>query len=140
MFRTNRKRQLRNRVIAAALGVVVMTFGIWLNYNDTSEEDQAETTVKKVEVNDEGSKENEVSDKSQDKRTDTIQDSKSYLIEEDGGVVKVFICDENNNKELYLITSIPFDLLSESDQELFKEGVYLDTEEDLGKFLENFDS
>lgn len=140
MFRTNRKRQLRNRVIAAALGVTVMTFGIWLNYNDASEEDQAETTVKKVEVDDEGSKENEVSDKSQDKRTDTIQDSKSYLIEEDEGVVKVFICDGNKNKELYLITSIPFDLLSESDQELFKEGVYLDTEEDLGKFLENFDS
>lgn len=53
---------------------------------------------------------------------------------------KVFVCDEDGNKELYLITSIPFDLLSESDQQLFIDGVEMKTEEDLGEFLQNFDS
>ncbi len=52
------------------------------------------------------------------------------------GVVKVFVCDEDGNKELYLITSIPFDLLSESDQQLFVDGVTIETEEDLGEFLQ----
>lgn len=140
MFTNTRKKRLRNRVIAAALGVLVMTFGIWLNYSDNAEEPPAEKTAKNVKVDEEKSEKKTEEVKKNTDQTDTSQPSKSYLIEEVDGVVKVFICDESENKELYLITSIPFDLLSESDQKLFKEGVYLDTEEDLGKFLENFDS
>ena len=45
-----------------------------------------------------------------------------------------------DNKELYLITSVPYDLLSESDQQMFSDGVELETEDDLGAFLQNFDS
>ena len=48
MFRNTRKKQLRNRVIAAALGVTVMTFGIWLNYKDQAEETPVENTVKEM--------------------------------------------------------------------------------------------
>lgn len=140
MFTNTRKKRLRNRVIAAALGVLVMTFGIWLNYSDNAEEPPAEKTAKNVKVDEEKSEKKTEEVKKNTDQTDTSQPTKSYLIEEVDGVVKVFICDESENKELYLITSIPFDLLSESDQKLFKEGVYLDTEEDLGKFLENFDS
>ena len=72
--------------------------------------------------------------------TDTENRPETYLIKEVEGVVKVFVCDEDGNKELYLITSIPFDLLSESDQQLFVDGVTIETEEDLGEFLQNFDS
>lgn len=55
------------------------------------------------------------------------------------GVVKVFLCS-GDEEELYLITSIPYELLSENDQKMFAEGVSIKTEEDLGEFLENFDS
>lgn len=140
MFRNTRKKQLRNRVIAAALGVCVMTFGIWLNYQDEEEDIQAEDTVKNVEI-DKADIDNKNQDKENtDEETDTDDEPETYLIKEVDGVVKVFLCGEDGSRELYLITSIPFDLLSESDQQLFVDGVRLDTEEDLGKFLENFDS
>ena len=131
MFRNTRKNQLRNRVIAAALGVTVMTFGIWLNYKDKGEDIPAESTVKEIKITESEDKNDEPS---------TIDEPDSYLIKEVDGIVKVFLCDEEGNEELYLITSIPFDLLSESDQKLFVDGVNLNTEDDLGRFLENFDS
>lgn len=147
MFRNTRKKQLRNRVIAAAAGVCVMTFGIWLNYQDDGEEIPAEDAAKNVKIEQAESKTNKTeksSDKDKDKdkkkETGTSESPETYLIKEVDGVVKVFLCDKDGSEELYLITSIPFELLSESDQQLFVNGVSLDTEEDLGKFLENFDS
>jgi len=149
MFSYNKKKQLRNRVIAAALGVAVMTFGIWLNYTDNDEE-QAKEAVQKIEIQDEGSEakateitEDENLSVDTDEETDetyTNNSDKTYLVKEEEGVVKVYLCDEESNSELYLVTSIPFDLLSEGDQQMFKDGVFIDTEDDLGKFLENFDS
>jgi len=140
LFRNTRKNQLRNRVIAAAAGVAIMTFGIWINYKDAAD-DNTEDAVQKVtieELSDEGTDKSD--NEKESSETSTNNEAKSYLIKEADGVVKVFLCDETGKKDLYLITSVPFDLLSESDQQLFKKGVKLDTEEDLGKFLENFDS
>ena len=144
MFGYNRKKQLRNRVIAAAAGVAIMTFGIWLNYTDNDEK-KAEETVQKIEIEEEkkidetrGTDPIEES-KSLNDETVTDMTDKTYLVKEENGAVKVYLC-EGDNKELYLITSIPYDLLSENDQNMFKEGVIIDTDEDLGKFLENFDS
>lgn len=140
MFGYNRKKQLRNRVIAAAVGVAVMTFGIWLNYT-SDDEKQAEETVQKIEIEEESiAEETEASEMTKDENgTDTAETDKTYLVKEEEGVVKVYLC-EGENSELYLITSIPYDLLSENDQQMFTEGVVLDTDENLGKFLENFDS
>ncbi len=144
MFGYNRKKQLRNRVIAAAAGVAIMTFGIWLNYTG-DDENKAEETVQKIEIEEEklteSSKPTDMinEDKEIGAETDTVNTDKTYLVKEENGVVKVYLC-EGNNKELYLITSIPYDLLSENDQNMFKEGVTIDTDDDLGKFLENFDS
>ena len=141
MFGYNRKKQLRNKVAAAVIGVAVMTFGIWLNYNNNDGVD-TEQTVQKIEVEEEtaGEEKKNSNTKEYEAKTDTAAESKTYLVKEVEGVVNVYICDEKNNKELYLITSIPFELLSENDQRMFKEGVTLDSDDDLGKFLENFDS
>lgn len=142
MFRDTKRKKLRNRVIFTALGVFILSFGIWLNYQSPSEEEAAEDTVQSVEV--EETSDSSVSQPSEEKDnksgTDTEIQAETYLIKEVDGVVKVFICDSEGNKELYLITSIPFDLLSESDQQLFVDGVTMETEEDLGEFLQNFDS
>ncbi len=147
MFRDTRKKRLRNRVIFAALGVAVMTFGIWLNYQSENEESTTEEVIHNVEVkqsesinkDSDNSFENDDTD-IENNGTDTTVNPETYLIKEVDGTVKVFLCDERGNQELYLITSIPYELLSESDQQLFKDGVKIGTEDDLGKFLENFDS
>lgn len=148
MFSYNKKKQLRNRVIATAAGVAVMTFGIWLNYTDNDKK-EVEEAVQKIEIQEETTAPSYLSEEedieqetveNSEKETDTNVADKSYLVKEVDGVVKVYLCDENNNEELYLITSIPFDLLSESDQQMFIDGVVIDTDDDLGKFLENFDS
>lgn len=145
MFRDTRRKKLRNRVIFAALGVSILTFGIWLNYKTVVDEDGSEEVTKKVKVEEskdikeDNSDSNSEKDKDDKAGTDTQKQPDSYLIKEVDGVVKVFEC-QDDKKELYLITSIPFDLLSESDQQMFVDGVYMDTEEELGEFLENFDS
>lgn len=139
MFRDTRKKRLRNRVIFAAIGVLILSFGIWLNYQGNTEE-SAENAVKNVEVKETQSSEKPAKKDESSSETGTEMNPETYLIKEVDGVVKVFVCDEDGNKELYLITSIPFDLLSETDQQLFIDGVTMETEEDLGEFLQNFDS
>ena len=148
MFSDTRRKKLRNRILFAVLGVFVLSFGVWLNYK-TIVSDEAKEAAKNVKVeqsskDDSKTKSTAGSDKTQaenkSKKTETQNAPETYLIKEVEGVVKVFLCDEEGNKELYLITSIPFELLSEEDQKLFSDGVEVETEEDLGKFLENFDS
>lgn len=120
-----------------------MTFGIWLNYQDSDEDVPAEDAAKNVKIEQDDSKSNtqdKTDGEKKDDETGTEEEPATYLIKEVDGVVKVFLCNKDGSEELYLITSIPFELLSESDQQLFIDGVSLDTEEDLGKFLENFDS
>lgn len=139
MFRDTRKKRLRNRIIFSVMGAVVLSFGIWLNYQDVSKTEPAEDAVNKVEVKEEQTKNS--SEESEDiSGTDTETEPETYLIKEVDGVVKVYVCDSEGNQELYLITSIPFDLLSENDQQLFVDGVTIETEDDLGEFLQNFDS
>ena len=96
--------------------------------------------MNKVKVEESEDASETLSEKETDSETGTINTPETYLIKVEDGIVKVFLCDSEGNQELYLITSVPYDLLSESDQQLFIEGVTLETEEDLGKFLENFDS
>ena len=158
MFRDTRRKTLRNRVILAALGVAVMTFGIWLNYRSqepqqepveaageiaaeekkaSGQEESASSKEENVQGLDDAEPEDEAAD---DGGTDTESVPEAYLIKEMDGSVKVFLCHEDGSRELYLVTSIPFELLSESDQQLLRDGVRIKTEDDLGKFLESFDS
>lgn len=149
MFRDMRRKKLRDRVILASLGLLVMAFGLWLNLRQPADNGMTEAVDSKVEAesnspadksdigNDESSK---ASDDSSGTETGTEKQYESYLVKEVNGVVKVFLCDDTGSKELYLITSIPYELLSETDQKMFSEGVYIETKDDLGEFLENFDS
>jgi len=147
MFRDTRRKKLRNRLIFSTAGALVLAGGLWLNFQSSDEEIPVQDAAQDVRVQQEETQVRETGDDSVESDenkeimgTDTESSPETYLIKEVEGVVKVFILDENGGKELYLITSIPYDLLSESDQQLFTDGVELDTEEDLGKFLESFDS
>lgn len=139
MFRDTRKKALRNRIIYCAIGILIMAFGVWLNYQSSSDSTD-KAAVKTAEIKKADESGSDKTDSYSKQQTGTKEEPKTYLIKEVDGVVKVFVCDENGRKELYLITSIPFDLLSESDQQLFVDGVTMETEEDLGEFLQNFDS
>lgn len=140
MFRDNRKDKLKKRVVYLTIAVVLLTTGIFLNYDANNESGVTQEAVQQLEVNSSknNTSDNEVQESTEETGTENIPET--YLIKEVDGVVKVFLCDSEGNKELYLITSIPFDLLSESDQQLFVKGVTIETEEDLGAFLQNFDS
>ena len=144
MFRDTKRRQMRNRVLFSAAGAFVLAFGMWLNFQEGDEEVQVKDAAHNIRVeqqqNDDDNNQTYEETEQMETKEDVENVPETYLIKEIDGVVKVFICDETGKKELYLITSIPFDLLSESDQKLFSEGVELDTEDDLGRFLESFDS
>lgn len=146
MFSNNRRKRMRDRIVFASIGIFLLAFGIWLNIDEKKDEEPAKDALNKVEAFTEESSSNEIEIKDDADNTDntektgTMETPETYLIKEVNGVVKVFLCDGDGDKELYLITSIPFDLLSENDQQLFIDGVYVETEEDLGEFLENFDS
>lgn len=149
MFRDTRRKKSRDRVILASLGLLVMVFGLWLNLRQPADNGSTEAVDSKIEAEsnspadksdietDEGSA---AADDSSDTGTGTEKQYESYLVKEVNGVVKVFLCDDTGSKELYLITSIPYELLSETDQKMFSEGVSIETKDDLGEFLENFDS
>jgi len=145
MFSDTRRKRMRKRAAFAAAGILVLGFGIWLNLHGTSETgdmDGAEDAVNDVKVEETAASDEADGEDAADgsSGTGTEEEPETYLIKEVDGVVKVYVCDEDGSKELYLITSIPFELLSESDQQLFIDGVTLETEDDLGEFLENFES
>ena len=141
MFRDMRRKKLRNRVLYLAIAAIVLVFGLWINFYDNKKVPD-EDAVKTIEADtqEQSGDIKETAEKETGKGTDTEEVPETYLIKEVDGVVKVFLCDSEDNKELYLITSIPYDLLSESDQQMFSDGVELETEDDLGAFLQNFDS
>lgn len=143
MFRDTRRKRLRNQVILAAVAVSLMTFGIWLNYKTVVDKDGSEEAANKVKV--ESSQTKDLSEESQSASakqpaaSGDTEEKETYYIKEVDGVVKVFAC-KGEEKELYLITSIPFELLSQTDQKMFSKGVTKNTKEELDDFLENFDS
>ena len=141
MFRDMRGKKLRNRVLYLAIAAIVLVFGLWINFYENKKVPD-EDAVKTIEADtqEQSGDIKETAEKETGKGTDTEEVPETYLIKEVDGVVKVFLCDSEDNKELYLITSIPYDLLSESDQQMFSDGVELETEDDLGAFLQNFDS
>ena len=141
MFRDMRRKKLRNRVLYLAIAAIVLVFGLWINFYENKKVPD-EDAVKTIEADtqEQSGDIKETAEKETGKGTDTEEVPETYLIKEVEGVVKVFLCDSEDNKELYLITSIPYDLLSESDQQMFSDGVELETEDDLGAFLQNFDS
>ena len=141
MFRDMRRKKLRNRVLYLAIAAIVLDFGLWINFYENKKVPD-EDAVKTIEADtqEQSGDIKETAEKETGKGTDTEEVPETYLIKEVDGVVKVFLCDSEDNKELYLITSIPYDMLSESDQQMFSDGVELETEDDLGAFLQNFDS
>ena len=153
MFSNQKKSFFKSKWFYGLIVVFLLAFGIWINYDGDSQkantatkvdqETQATSTTQSPAVIDSRDDETaeETTDESDESGTSKEGTQQSYyLIREVEGVVKVFSCNENGEESLYQITSIPFHLLSKEDQNLFAEGVHVDTLEELAGFLENFDS
>lgn len=63
-----------------------------------------------------------------------------YLLLEQNGTVKLFYCSEERQQIFQRNTDIPFALLTPEDQELFQQGIFKTSEEELQNFLQDFES
>ncbi len=62
-----------------------------------------------------------------------------YIIGEHNGIIAIFSIDENGDRVLdKLFEEYPISLLMEIDQQKIKEGILVDSEEELSEILENF--
>lgn len=141
MFSNKKKSFFKSKIFIACLAVLLLSFGIWLNYDGEGEEANTPAPVNDTTSQKATQNSSIVDSRDGSETTETSKAQKVYyLVREVEGVVKIFYCDENGKESLYEITSIPFDLLSKKDQQLFVEGVRIETLEELDGFLENFDS
>lgn len=62
-----------------------------------------------------------------------------YLVKAEGDIVKVYWV-YGTGEHLHRETSIAYSLLSLEDQEMLDEGIVLENDEELARFLENYDS
>lgn len=85
---------------------------------------------------------NEINDKYIEvyKTSEEVYYEPYYLIKESGGKVYVFEFDETGEKKMVQETGINFDLLRETDQELFKNGVVKYDMNEVLEILQDFES
>ena len=63
-----------------------------------------------------------------------------YLLKEAEGQIELYYYDENGKEKFIRMTDIPFSLISNSDQELFRQGVVVKSESELDSILQDFES
>ena len=69
----------------------------------------------------------------------TVADIGYYLIKAENEIVRVYWVD-GTGEHLHRETTIAYPLLNVEDQEMLDEGIRLETDEELARFLENYDS
>lgn len=63
-----------------------------------------------------------------------------YLVKQDGGMIKIYYCEEAKPNQFIRATEINYSLLRESDQKMFEKGVIRKTKDDLSELLQDFES
>ena len=139
--------------------LLIFFFGIWMNSDDEekviSENQEVNATVRVGETSKNTSKKTGVSSTG----TSAILDSEEknsqaddknevlnrqteayYLLKEVEGRVKLFYYDEDGKETLVSETDIAYMLISENDQNLFKEGIIVKDLEELNELLQDFES
>ncbi|MEG0829090.1 MAG: hypothetical protein RSD88_00515 [Anaerovoracaceae bacterium] len=147
MFSNQRKSFFKGKVFYGMVILTLVAFGLWVNYTPNSEDQSVNSKAKVESETTKPTEENSliVNDGqgiSEDKAdpTESKASKTTYLIREVDGVVKIFLYDEDGVETLYQITSIPFNVLSKEDQQLFVEGIRVNSLQELESYLENFDS
>lgn len=106
------------------------------DYSDDYDEDNNDNDVYLAEDNDSDSENKE---KNQDEGKNDELDTPYFIIRESNNIIKVFF-HKNGNEKYLQDTEIIFDTLSEEDQKRFKDGITVNTEEELNKLIMDYES
>lgn len=133
--------------VVLAFGYLVTDWGM----DSTPDKEENNTNVQ-TSVNQPSDKETQKTEENVNKDTnqnldsnmqnDEQKDSSSeyYLVKESDGLIKVFHYDSAGKETLLRTTDILFSLLGEEDQEMFRKGVIVNTEDELLELLQDFES
>lgn len=106
---------------------------IQVDGNDKVDKDHGNGQVESPSENDDKLEENQNSDISREKES-------YYIVRKDGSRISVYFINEDGNEVKLETTEILYDLLTTEDQKAFKEGIRIDTQEDLAALLQDFES
>ncbi|MGI6752488.1 MAG: hypothetical protein ACOX4U_07800 [Anaerovoracaceae bacterium] len=73
-------------------------------------------------------------------RNDDDTNEPYYRVIEEEGFIKIYFCDEKGIEKFVKDTDINFDMLNESDQDLFKGGLIVRNKDELDELLQDFES
>lgn len=71
---------------------------------------------------------------------ETLPEKPYYRVKNDGGIIKIYYCEEGKPDQFIRATEINYSLLRESDQKMFEKGVVRKTKDDLSELLQDFES
>ena len=137
----------RNAVIASAV-VAAVAFGVFMNLSDEEVQDNTNLIANAgAPVQDKDTDENNADERNSDKiekedKNDVVTKGEEayYLLKEAEGQIELYYYDENGKEKFIRMTDIPFSLISNSDQELFRQGVVVKSESELDSILQDFES
>lgn len=71
---------------------------------------------------------------------ETLPEKPYYLVKNDGGMIKIYYCEEGKPDQFIRATEINYSLLRESDQKMFEKGIVRKTKDGLSELLQDFES
>ena len=147
LFGKPKRTGARNSVIASAV-VAAVAFGVFMNLSDEEVQDNTNLIANAgAPVQDKDTDENNADERNSDKiekedKNDVVTKGEEayYLLKEAEGQIELYYYDENGKEKFIRMTDIPFSLISNSDQELFRQGVVVKSESELDSILQDFES
>jgi len=105
---------------------LVLSLSLWMSGEPLTESDPVDQTIDQAVITGQGAVQKPI--------------KPEYFVVEEDQYIKVYFTDENGVKNLIRTTDISFDLLGAEDQELFRNGVRLENEDQLMELLQDFES
>ena len=149
---SRKKKMWQRKEVYAGIGVAALSvFSLSLLF-DTPEEvpldNENSSEISQAVVKKSKSESKDYEDDSSVRNSQDVDEDKQYyesdeyyLIKEENGLIKIFQWDEETEEEkLIRTTDISYSLLYEDDQEMFAEGIKVETEEELMEILQDFES
>jgi len=103
-----------------------LSLSLWMSGEPLTESDPVDQTIDQAVITGQGAVQKPI--------------KPEYFVVEEDQYIKVYFTDENGVKNLIRTTDISFDLLGAEDQELFRNGVRLENEDQLMELLQDFES
>ncbi|NLY71504.1 MAG: hypothetical protein GX076_07500 [Clostridiales bacterium] len=140
----SRRRIFWKRRWFLILVIALLCFGYLINQSTDlikpNEESGKDAEVNKI-VGETPSNEKSIQTVTDEKEETNIEKNEPYyLIKEENRVISIYYIDENGEKTFVRNTDINYDLLSNTDQSLFSNGIIKKSVEELEELLQDFGS